>query len=286
MSILKRAFYLLSSVAISFTFAANIQQTTNLNLENKISDIEKTNYVSSATYKASSDRGKQDVPLQLAPAWTTYDGILCVNFGKNYSFNWNDLLEGQKVKLIEILGEDIKDLKLYICIQDKDNLFAFDENNKLLPRPHITALDKYVKNGEKAISGGATTYFKYYSNGKLSELKSLELSGYSIHDGRFSPNSPQSAFDKNNMPDFIVSKTEFQNNWSVGKPDDFIAINIFATAEELNDFNACIRTNKDTFRQALEKISCGQKIIEMLEGDLLTNDDCEEYTDDNCSWCD
>ena len=140
-----------------------------------------------------------------------------------------------------------------------------------------------MKNGEKAISGGATTYFKYYSNGKLSELKSLGLNGYSIHDGRFSPPSPQSAFDKNNMPDFIVSKTKFQNNWSVGKPDDFIAINIFAAAAELNAFNTCIQTNKDTFRKALEKISCGQKIIEMLEGDTNINDDCEEYTDDNCS---
>ena len=150
MSILKRAFYLLSSVAISCTLAADIQQTTKLNLENKISDIDKTNNVSSAKYKASIDQGTQEVHLQLAPAWTTYNGILCANIGKNYYFNWNNLFEKQRIKLIKILGEDIKDLKLYICIQDRDSLFVFDPNNKLLPRPHITALDKYVKNGEKS----------------------------------------------------------------------------------------------------------------------------------------
>ena len=87
MSILKRAFYLLSSVAINFTLAADTQQTTKLNLDDKIVNIDKTNNVSSATCKASSDKEKAssdkekiELTLQLAPAWIHSNTYFCFVF--------------------------------------------------------------------------------------------------------------------------------------------------------------------------------------------------------------
>ncbi len=240
-----------------------------LNLKDTLLNIEKTNMVPSQNF---TFEGNIQLSLPKAPVWVPYNGMSSALAGKYFQYNWNEIGKSQQNLLRQILGKDINSKKLYISIQNKD-LLIFEKNETLLPRPQLTALDKvYLNKKVNNIAGNATVSYKAFDakNKVFSKLITLPNTNYSIHDGRFSPHAPKTVFNQNNIPNFLISKTIFNNNWQttkpgtqkIQKPEDYMSINIFAPQQEFDIFN-----NKTiTLENALTKLSGSYPVVNILKG--------------------
>ena len=212
-----------------------------LNLKDTLSSSEKTNAVPTKDFVFE---GGTKLRLPKAPVWVPYNSMSSALAGKYFQYNWNEIGKSQQNLLKQILGNDINGKKLYISIQDKQFL-SFDKNETLLPRPQLTALDKvYLNKKVNNIAGSAAVSYKTFDakNKVFSKLITLPNTNYSIHDGKFSPHAPKTVFNQNNIPNFLISKTIFHNDWKttkpgtqkIQKPDDYISLNIFTSYSETN----------------------------------------------------